>query len=291
MARSEEIAAGDGRLPGASARSTDLADSQEVSSKIVPAFLSVLDQPDSVEIESAVLMALCKSGVRLVQSLERDSRGRPWAALGLALCERGVATSAGATPLLVREALQKERNPSDLGALAVAAGLMSDSAATHAILEKFEGIEEDRARGHLAIALGLLGSRESADVLQRAASDGIYQPRFVREAALALALLQDAKAPVRWVQILQESDSQLAQASLAQALGRVGDARAIDPLVRLLSDRDRSPSLRAYAAAALGGIADARPLPWNTCYSLDLNWRAAPPTLLDPSGFGVLNIL
>ena len=44
----------------------------------------------------------------------------------------------------------------------------------------------------------------------------------------------------------------------AGALGRIGDTRAVEPLVVLLNDKDRDQRLRARAAEALGRIGDTR---------------------------------
>ena len=42
----------------------------------------------------------------------------------------------------------------------------------------------------------------------------------------------------------------------------------------------------AFAAVALGIVADQDELPWNTILSVDLNYTAAPATLYDQAGFG-----
>jgi hypothetical protein len=47
---------------------------------------------------------------------------------------------------------------------------------------------------------------------------------------------------------------------------------------------------RAFAAAALGGIADKEALPWNSKLAVGLNYRAAVETLTSQSS-GVLDIL
>ena len=71
----------------------------------------------------------------------------------------------------------------------------------------------------------------------------------------------------------------------------VGDAGSIGPLVELLDDTDKTASARAFAAVALGLVCDQDELPWNTILSVDLNYSAAPATLYDQAGFGILNIL
>ena len=80
-------------------------------------------------------------------------------------------------------------------------------------------------------------------------------------------------------------------ALLSVPLGRIGDSASITPLVDLLEDEGKTASARAFAAVALGIVADQDELPWNTILSVDLNYNAAPATLYDQAGFGILNIL
>lgn len=47
---------------------------------------------------------------------------------------------------------------------------------------------------------------------------------------------------------------------------------------------------RAFAAVALGGVADKEDLPWNSKLSCNINYRAAVETLTDKSA-GILDIL
>ena len=60
-------------------------------------------------------------------------------------------------------------------------------------------------------------------------------------------------------------------------------------MFRLFND-DLTPLSRAFAAVALGGVADKESLPWRTKLSRDMNYRAAVETLTQ-SGTGVLDIL
>ena len=66
--------------------------------------------------------------------------------------------------------------------------------------------------------------------------------------------------------------------------------RPTDPLVDLLLDEQRTGLSRAFAAVALGGIADRRNLPWNSELVIGVNYRAAVETLTNGIS-GVLDIL
>ena len=76
------------------------------------------------------------------------------------------------------------------------------------------------------------------------------------------------------------------------ALGMIGDQRSIDPLVEMLENEDITERAPGFAAVALGIVADKELLPWNSKIALDLNYRAATPTLTNQtSGTGILDIL
>ena len=51
-----------------------------------------------------------------------------------------------------------------------------------------------------------------------------------------------------------------------------------------------TPLSRAFAAVALGGVADKEPLRWNSKIAVDMNYRAAVETLTNRQS-GVLDIL
>ncbi|MBI5361635.1 MAG: hypothetical protein HZA53_00560 [Planctomycetes bacterium] len=92
--------------------------------------------------------------------------------------------------------------------------------------------------------------------------------------------------------MLAEARGLSAQAAIASALGFIGDARAVDPLVRMLQQGERiTDSARGYAAVALGIVADKELLPWNAKLSVGINYRANTTTLTGEGGTGVLDIL
>jgi hypothetical protein len=68
------------------------------------------------------------------------------------------------------------------------------------------------------------------------------------------------------------------------------DRRSLDPLLKMLRNPELTPLTRAFAAVALGGICDKDPLPWNTAYATQTNYRAATATLTDGQS-GILDIL
>ena len=119
-----------------------------------------------------------------------------------------------------------------------------------------------------------------------------YRPELLRQSAMALGLLGDKDIGLQLAAMLKDARSLASQAAIATALGFIGDRRSIEPLLALLTDENVSERARAFAAVALGNVADKEMLPWNSKIGFGINYRAAPATLFDPgSGTGILDIL
>ena len=252
------------------------------------------------------------------QVAERDGRGEPvgvaelrshllrrlagakgdmkyWAGLGLAMVGRGEAARGEIPSDSITRALRHElktaRTPLEVGAFSIACGLLRDVESSELLRDKLQRTREDKARGHAAIGLGLLNDRDSLVPIQRLADDSTYRPDLLRELAIALGLLGDRTAVDLLLDKLERARALSAQASIARALGRIGDRRAVTPLVAMLETERLSDQARAFAAVALGIVADTDEMPWNTVLAVGLDYTSAPVTLFDLQGFGVLNIL
>lgn len=231
----------------------------------------------------------------LLKKLGRGSADTRWSGLALALLERGLA-ERGAVPSPavtegLRRALAEANAPEDVGAYAIACGLLGTPAAEDVLLEKLDEVREDATRGHVAVGLGLVGARGAVEPLRGLLIESAYRPVLLGELAIGLTLLADREAARQLLDMLESASSQAAQASIAQALGRIGDRTTIEPLVALLRDEEMTGRSRAFAAVALGIVADLDELPWDTELSVMVNYTAAPATLFDLEGFGLLNIL
>lgn len=231
----------------------------------------------------------------LVMTLGRgSSAARPWASLALGLMEReraaaGLPPSEGVREALGR-ALTSGKSPLEAGAHAIASGLARDPEATAALVERCAGGDE-RLRAHAAIGLALLGASDAIAPLRELAADARYRPLLLHESAIALALLGHKEAVETLVQRLERSTERLEQVAAANALGAIGDARTVEPLLALLGDASKPATTRAYAAVALGRVCDKERLPWSTKLALDVVWWEAPSTLFDPiSREGVLDL-
>jgi HEAT repeat protein len=222
---------------------------------------------------------------------------RAWAGLAIGVLGHELTRQGASTPVVVelsealRHALEEERDATVLAAHAIAAGILGDVESVPALLEKLDGIREDVPRGYVAVALGLLARREAIQPIQAIVAGSKYRPELLNQAAIALGLLGDKDLVGVLVGMLGEAKGLATQAAIASALGFIGDASSIEPLVEMMEDEEKTDLARAFAAAALGLVADKEDLPWNARFAVDLNYRATTPTLVDPRGSGILDIL
>jgi hypothetical protein len=232
----------------------------------------------------------------LLDGLARGSSQKArWAALGLAMFEDGRARAGrGGTASIreaLREALADAGSPTDVAAFSIALGVVGDEEAADLLLSRMRKSRDDGARGAAAVGLGLLGARQATTEIRMIVDASTYRPALLREASIALGMLGDRDVVPLLTDKLVSSHSLFAQAAVAQALGRIGDVAALEPLVRLLGDTSRPDETRAVAAVALGLVGDRDALPFSAAYAVDGNYFAAPPTLYDGVGFGLLNLL
>jgi HEAT repeat protein len=259
------------------------------------------------------LMALAEAGSRKGQGedpwsgtaktraelLGRLSRGkkaeRAWA--GLALGVFGYHLDAMAQDLdsgvdrALMHAARKARTADDLGALALALGLRRSIEAEEMLLKKVEDLKDPAARGHAALALGLMESRSSIERLQELLSTEDLNPTLQARCGLALGILGDSNVVETLVAKLEKSESIEEQAAIAQALGFLGDKRSIAALSELMLDTDAGyVKSRDNAVIALSFLADSQMTSWRSLLSHGCNYRAETPTLTSREGKGVLDL-
>jgi HEAT repeat protein len=232
--------------------------------------------------------------------VDRLARGRgarrAWAALAAgvlehALVERRLAPSAQLRSIL-RAALADARSPDDVAALCIALGMARDVEAEALLLDALERVKDPSARGHAAVALGMVGSRTAIGPIRAIVRGALYQPELLRSASIGLGLIGDKAAVDDLVEMLGRASGLSSQAALASALGFIGDARSVEPLLALARDPSKTDLARAFALVALGRVADRQELPWNACLSSGSLYRGAPATLTAPdAATGVLDIL
>lgn len=223
--------------------------------------------------------------------LESKGHLRAWAALALglhghALAERGLELQEASRGALAR-LLASERSAEGAAALSIAAGL---AGARGALAELEQRSEEERDPSYSSLALGFLRHGEALARLRTEQRAVDHDPLRLARVATARALLGDAELVPDLVTALAAAGCERARIALCDTLGTLGDARAIEPLVSHLEDAQASDRRRAWAAFALGRLAEARPLPWITLYTTRVNYLAAPPSLSSPFGGGLLEL-
>ncbi len=185
---------------------------------------------------------------------------RAFATLGLALAARTATDERERAAHWIGRAFTRARTADLRGASAIALGLLGRPEAREPLLAALRDAEDHTVRGHLALATGMVGCREAIEPLRRILR---LETNVLlrRNAALALGLLDDRTGTETLVAVLRRSGGRLVHGSAALALGRTGDRRAIDPLIELLH-AERAPSQsRAFAAVALGLLAEDAPVP------------------------------
>jgi len=104
-------------------------------------------------------------------------------------------------------------------------------------------------------ALAQIADARAVPVLCRWLGEKRLIPEIRQQIARALGEIGSAEAVGPLIQALRDEDESV-RAAAANALGRIGDARAVEPLIQAL--RDSNWRVRAAAAKALGRIGDVR---------------------------------
>jgi HEAT repeat protein len=79
-------------------------------------------------------------------------------------------------------------------------------------------------------------------------------------------------------------------AAAASAIGFIGDKSSVTPLVETMNNKRLTSLARAFSAIALGAVAERFQLPWNSLFSVDINYRSAVVTLTNQNT-GILDIM
>lgn len=229
----------------------------------------------------------------LSQLARGKSSQRPWAGLALGLLGSGLNDGGGLASEDASRALAAQlgetRSPEEIGAYAIALGMRRDGqqrSAIEAQLEDFKG--SDEARGHLALALGLLGARSAQSPLRTVEQDSTNRPWVLRQTAVALALLDDSALCDRLTIALSKAKSLPEGVGLAHSLGRVGGHAAVSTLLARLDDEELPDLARAACAGALGEIHARGRLPWQSHYAAGANYLAGTNVFGTGSSDGLL---
>ncbi|MCA8949437.1 MAG: HEAT repeat domain-containing protein, partial [Planctomycetes bacterium] len=191
------------------------------------------------------------------------------------------------------DAFKSEKQPNLLAALGIAMGLNQYTDAADRMRDKMrETVAQEDLAGYLCIGLALMNDTRSTTDIRDVVQESVRRPDLLKQAAIALGKLGDKSvADLLQKMMAEEVGGNLAKLSaIASALGFIGDQRSVAPLKNMLIDSNLSQLSRAFAAVALGGIADKELLPWNSKIAVNTNYRAAVETLTNRTS-GILDIL
>lgn len=172
---------------------------------------------------------------------------------------------------------QKYKDADTKAAFMLARGLVKDAAASDELVKIVAKRGRNPVlRGYCCVALGLLGDARNdvKDALRLALSERSSKD-LRRDAATGLGLLHDRAVVKTLLQELRKARSFAVQGQLITAIGTVGDAKAIAPLIHLLEDKGQPAQTRAMAAVGLGMIGDLRTIPALSRISKNYNYRAS----------------
>ena len=182
----------------------------------------------------------------------------------------------------MRQEYENAKEPGLTGALAVALGLSRALDAAPVLRRRLLDDEhQEDVAGYACIGLSLMKDRSALAQLRSVVGRSTRRPVLLTQATTALGNMGDQRIAEDLHEMLDGEVNLARFAAVAGALSRIGDRRSVDRLITALFDDERPTLARAFAAVALGGIADRRDHPWNTPIAVDSNYRAAVETFTD----------
>lgn len=223
---------------------------------------------------------------------------RTWCGLALGVYShwKHLDGAGGDPDPLIGQTLMKElkeaKDPVVVGAMGVALGLCKFTPAAEMMRKRaLDNLQKEDAAGYLCIGLALMNDIGSIETIRSIVKQSTRRFQLLPQAAIALGKLGDKTVADDLQKLMTEGENNLAKlAAIARAIGFIGDTRMVAPLKRMLFDTTISELPRAFAAVALGGVADKEPLPWNSKIGVDNNYRASVETLTNQAT-GILDIL
>ena len=186
-----------------------------------------------------------------LQSANAEARRQAAEQLGQVKDERAVE-------VLVMALTGGERDLSVWYAVAQALVASGDARVIPALVEVLQHHEDDFVRAAAAGILGKIGGVQAVEVLARALGEDRGIGGVVRAAAAwALGEIGDPQALPALSAALARNDKFEVLCNVAEALGKIGGAQAIESLGRILNDNRTESTVRRAAADALGMIGGA----------------------------------
>jgi HEAT repeat protein len=163
----------------------------------------------------------------------------------------GLARAPEAAPML-RTMFETGGDQSLRGAAAIALGLLGDRESLPALAKHAANQRDPTFLAHLMWTFVVARDRSACETIEKVARN-IKVADVQCATALALGLLGHSAAEPHLLEQLG-SGSRVVRGAAATALGRMGDARMIEPLVKLLESDRETDLTRVSAAVALGEL-------------------------------------
>ncbi len=244
--------------------------------------------------------------LKVFRTGKRDTQG--WAAIALGLMSfyapkpdpgKVKPTQAGRDPVRVkigsalRKSLMRINNRDVRAAIALGLGLGGYTKAApdmRELLKKYRKVPE--FAGYIALGLALMNDKPSGKLIEEIMADANRKPLLMTQTALALARLEHPGASITLRSILRTGSRfrTITLASASNAMGYLADPGNVKPLVGILADQTNNKLVRAFAAVALGSMAENDALTWSAWIAMNMNYSATVPTLSNGSS-GILDIL
>jgi len=294
----------------------------------VAALVRAVTQPADSLVPKFGMIAMGEIGgevcrAHLERAFEKGKRDlRPWAALGLGLLAfhdnhaptANAAATAGTAPppaaapaaapgklatavgALLHERLRREKKEMQ-AAIAIGLGL-ADYKPAAADLRQLatKYLSTETLSGPVCLGLAMMEDAASIPIA-RDAMRSVERPVLFGQAGLALARFAELDASSGAVQVLAASGSTHPMflrrlAAAAQAIGHLRNPDDIAQLAAIVADtrrakRDSFPA--AFAAAALGSVADRDPVGFGTRVAQGMNYTTRAQTISNGS-YGILDI-
>jgi HEAT repeat protein len=229
---------------------------------VVRRLAHISDKESDLQVRAFALVSLAEIGTPAALSpirkiLERkSSRLLAWAGLAA-----GVSGEEAFLPYLRKVFSQSKKDPSTRAAMAIALGLLKDrdSAETLAAVARDPGMDPD-LRGYSVMALGMMWDVK-ARALLRELFDTKGNPSLHRSGAVALGLVGRSDSGATLVGLMERSHDLYVKAASTIALGYLRDSRAAAQLAKEAADPDKPFLARLFSVLAVGYLGDREEAP------------------------------
>ncbi|MHC4600645.1 MAG: HEAT repeat domain-containing protein, partial [Planctomycetota bacterium] len=182
--------------------------------------------------------------------------------LSFACLAAGISKDRASIKFL-RKIFQNSANAQLRSAAAVGLGLLKDVDSTELLLAAIEGKGAAELKGYCCISLGLMGAKDNKEALptlRTILTDG-SNPQLQAASAMALTLLGEANAVDTLLKVVAEGNA-YSRMSMIMAIGYFRDMNTVKPLIDLFhSKKGMNDEIRAITLTALGYIAEEAEVP------------------------------